>query len=216
MRGKRSTAGSGTLLRHGAPRRGGFTLVEVMVVVVVAGLIGLGVAGTVSVALDTRQRVAERGVEVRSALAWRGLVIDALRNARPPAVAGDTALLLTDATAPDGRPADRLTLLTSGSLPPLYAGTDWVVSLETVGDRVRLMAAPVGVRSIPVEVWAPAGITGLDAAVLTRAPGQEERWWGEWSESSRLPRAVRISFAGRDGTATLPVTVHLPERTALP
>lgn len=216
MTRRRSIPGTSHALRTGSTRPGGFTLVEVMVVVVVAGLIGLGVAGTVSIALDTRERVAERRLEVRSELAWRGLVIDALRNARPPAVPGDTALLLSDGTATDGRPADRLTLLTSGSLPPLHAGTDWVVSLEVVGDRVRLVASPVGVQSVPVEVWAPAGVTGLDAAVLAATPEREARWWDEWSESSRLPQAVRVSFAGRDGTASLPVTVHLPERTVLP
>ena len=200
----------------GSRRRGGFTLVEVMVVVVVAALVGLGVAGTVSIALDTRERVAERRLEVRSELAWRGLVVDALRNARPPAVPGDTALLLTNGTATDGRPADRLTLLTSGSLPPLLPGTDWVVSLEAVGGRVRLLAAPVGVESVPVEIWAPAGITGLEAGVLATTPGQDPRWRDAWSESSRLPQAVRVAFTGREGTASLPVTVHLPERTVLP
>lgn len=196
--------------------RPGFTLVEVMVVVVVAGLVGLGVAGTVSIALDTRERVAERRLEVRSELAWRGLVMDVLRNARPPAVPGDTALLLTDSTTADGRPADRLTLLTSGSLPPLLPGTDWVVSLEAVADRVRLIAAPVGVASVPVEVWAPAGITALDVAVLAATEDEAARWWDEWSEWGRLPQAVRVAFPGRNGTASLPVTVHLPERTVLP
>lgn len=188
--------------------RRGFTLVEVMVVVVVASLIGLGVAGTVSVALDTRERVEARRLGVRSALAWRALVTEALRNARPAAAPEDTALLVIDGTGPDGAPEDRLVLLTAGTLPPLHPGTDWVVSLERVGDRVRLMAAPVGVRSAPVRVQAPAAITGLEVMVLSR---DDDEWLSAWSAAERLPRAVRIRFWTRSGPDAIPLTVGLPE-----
>lgn len=188
-------------------RRQGFTLVEVMIVVVVASLIGLGVAGTVSVALDTRQRVEARRLEVRGALAWRGLVLEALRNARPPAVPGDTALLLLDGTGPGGEARDRLLVLTSGSLPPLYSGTDWVVSVGDVGDGVGLTAAPVGVRAVPVQVRPPEGITGASIEVRETPGGP---WLTEWYQPRTMPAAVRIEFMRADGSVLPPLTARLP------
>jgi prepilin-type N-terminal cleavage/methylation domain-containing protein len=188
-------------------RRPGFTLVEVMVVVVVASLIGLGVAGTVSVALDTRQRVEARRLEVRGALAWRGLVIEALRNARPPAVPGDTALMLLDGEGPGGEPRDRLLVLTSGSLPPLYSGTDWVVSVGAQGEGVGLMAAPVGVRAVPVQVRPPEAVTGMSIEVRETPGGP---WLSEWYHPLTMPAAVRIELIRADGSVEPPLTVRLP------
>lgn len=189
--------------------RRGFTLVEVMVVVVVASLLGLAVAGTVSMALDTRQRVEARRLQVRSELAWRSLVLDVFRNARQPVIRGDSALLLLDGVAPNGTPADRVVLVTAGSFPPLSAGTDWLVSLAA-GDGVRLTAAPVGVAAVPVVVEAPASVTGLDVVVM----GPDGEWRGVWETTWTLPAAVRITFRGTEGALDPPVTVRLPDLEA--
>lgn len=185
--------------------RRGFTLVEVMVVVVVASLLGLAVAGTVSMALDTRQRVEARRLQVRSELAWRSLVVDVFRNARPRVIRGDSALLLLDGVGPDGVPADRVVLVTAGSLPPLSAGTDWLVSLSG-GSGVRLTAAPVGVAAVPVVIEAPDPVMGMDVEVM----GPDGEWEGEWSSPWTLPTGVRITFWGAGGSLDPPVTVRLP------
>lgn len=188
--------------------RSGFTLVEVMVALLIASLLGLAVAGTVTAAIDTRERIESRRLEVRSGLAWRAVVTEALRNTRPPAAPGDTALLVMDGTGPDGAPADRMVFLTEGVLPPLTEGVDWVVSLEPAEDGVRLMAAPVGVRARPVRIPAPAHITGLEVEVLDPSG----RWLAAWDRYFP-PRAVRITFwSGMVPGASVLVRIPAVER----
>ena len=194
--------------------RAGFTLVEVTVALVLAGVVALAVAGSVSAALDTRSRLESRRLEIRSRLAWRGIVGEALRNARAAAAPGDTAFLLLDGTLPDGQPGDRLAFLAAGVTPPLSAGLDWVVSLAPAvdGSGVRLTASPVGVRAAPTVLAAPHSVTGVQIEVL----GPDGRWVEEWTRPFVRPTAVRITYWSAAGPAGPPWTVALPAVEAEP
>jgi prepilin-type N-terminal cleavage/methylation domain-containing protein len=186
--------------------RRGLTLVEVMVALVIAGLLAVGVAGTVGAAIDTRERLESRRLETRSRLAWRAVLTEALRGVRPPAAIGDTAFLLVDGVGPDGVPGDRLAFLTGGVLPPLNPGVDWVAELGSGSRGLRLMAAPVGVRAAPVLVPAPGGIIGLQAEARTA----DGRWLDAWIDTGSRPVAVRLTFWSASGPVHDPLTVAIP------
>ncbi|MEJ2205755.1 MAG: prepilin-type N-terminal cleavage/methylation domain-containing protein, partial [Gemmatimonadota bacterium] len=63
-------------------RRGGFTLVEVMVGLVITSVVALLVYGAIGTAADTQARLADGRTAVRGEMAWRALVAAAVRGIR--------------------------------------------------------------------------------------------------------------------------------------
>ncbi len=192
-----------------APRRagGGFTLLELMVAIVLAGVVALLVYGAAGAAVDAQSRLEQRRLALRSARAWQAIVEDALRNARPAPTRQDTAFVIEDRVDAAGRPADRLAFVTAGSLPPLTADADWRVVLQSSGGALYLTAAPVGVDAPPRSVIAPAGVTGVDVRVLSVT--REPEWIDEWRFPRIVPRAIQLTYWTEQGPLA-PVRLNLP------
>ncbi len=178
-----------------------------MVAIVLAGVVALLVYGAAGAAMDAQTRLEQRRLALRSARAWHAIVEDALRNARPAPTRQDTAFVIEDRVGATGRPDDRLTFVTAGSLPPLTADADWRVVLQTVGGSLGLTAVPVGVEAPPRTVLAPARINGLDVQVLgvTREP----QWIDEWRFPRIVPRAIQLTY-WTDAGPLAPVRLTLP------
>ena len=189
--------------------RRAFTLVEVMVAVVVTGVIVLAVFGSLGAALDTRERLEERRLALRSQLAWRAMIGDALRNARPAAARGDTVFYLEDRIGRGGVPEDRVAFIAAGGQPPLTPDADWVVVLEAGADGLHMLAAPLGVVAVPREIPAPPGLVGLDARVLSSTP-EGRSWVTEWQREMALPEMVELTFWTDAGTAGEPLRIAFP------
>lgn len=186
----------------------GFTLVEVLAALVLTGVVALLVYGAAGAALETERRLDEGRIRRQEARAWRALVTDALRNARPARIRGDTAFWVDDGRGPDGTPADRLRFLTAGGLAPLTPDADWLVSIEPVGNGLVLTAAAVGVVGPPRLVRGPAGVRGLDVRVtgFTR----ELEWTARWRFPALVPGGVELVWWTASGAAdTLRLTVPL-------
>jgi prepilin-type N-terminal cleavage/methylation domain-containing protein len=188
--------------------RGGFTLLELLVAIVLAGVLALLVYGAAGAGFDTQERLAESRAATQSARAIHAVLTDALRNARPGARFGDTAFVIEDGRAAGGRPADRLSFITSGATPPLTPDVDWRIVLESTGNRTTLTGSPLGMSDPPSVILPTPGISGLDVRVLP--PGARRRWAEGGIAFTEVPRAVEITWWSDTGVVGLPVRVVLP------
>jgi prepilin-type N-terminal cleavage/methylation domain-containing protein len=178
--------------------RPAFTLLELMLAIVMTSVVALLVYGTLQVGLDARARLAERLVTDQSHRAVRVILGDALRNVRPPAGVDDSVFILRRGTNAAGRPADTLSFLTGGSIPPLTSDSDWMVSLAASDSGVTMWARAVGAR-LPARLVAHLpGVTGLEVRV--RRVGADSSWTADWPAQRALPAAVAITFWSDSGT----------------
>jgi prepilin-type N-terminal cleavage/methylation domain-containing protein len=188
--------------------RGGFTLLELLVAIVLASVLALLVYGAAGAGFDTQERLAQSRAATQSARAMHAVLTDALRNARPGARFGDTAFVIEDGVAAAGRPADRLSFITSGATPPLTADVDWRIVIESTGSGTTLTGTPLGMSAPPVAVVPAPGISGLDVRVLPA--GARRRWTAGGIAFTQVPRAIEITWWSDTGAVGLPVRVVLP------
>jgi hypothetical protein len=181
---------------------------ELLVAVVLAGVVALLVYGAASAGADVHERLWAKRDALQSARAMRIAIVDALRNARPALAYGDTVFALEDRTDPSGRPADRLSFVAAGALPPLTADADWAVTIEPTPEGLVLTAVPLGFAEPPRAIARLVGVTGLDVRVLLPGPGQS--WADRWVQRTKLPRAVELTYWADTGMAGSPVRLVLP------
>src|SRR5207237_7207287 len=130
------------------------------VAIVVAGIVALLGYGTVAAGRETQMRLTERRHAFETAQAFRAMLEDALRNARPSRVSGDTTFWIESRLDARGRPHDRLWFITAGGTPPLTPDADWQVSLESDADGVVMTGTLVGVVAPARGVCRDAAATG--------------------------------------------------------
>jgi prepilin-type N-terminal cleavage/methylation domain-containing protein len=188
-------------------RKSGFTLIEVLVSIVLVAVVSLLVYGAAQAARDTQVRIADERRSLQSALAIRLLLQNALAGAQTTLLGVDTMLILENRVSSRGTPRDRITFVTSGDIPPLSPGADWIVTLESTPRGLSLTAGPRGIR-VPTRVLARLpGVTGLDVRV--RHPDIGEGWSQEWNQPSVLPEAVELTYRTDSGPVGVPLTVSL-------
>lgn len=187
--------------------RRGFTLLELMVAIVLAGVVALLVYGAVDAATGTQERLAAQRRALQSARAARATLHDALRNAQPARIRGDTAFLLEDRRDAAGRPLDRLSFIAAGAFPPLTSDADWAVTVEPTPEGLLLTAQPIGVAAPPRVILGAPGVVGLDVRVqeMTR----ERAWADRWRFPALVPRAVELTYWTGDGPLYPPVRLAL-------
>lgn len=184
--------------------RRGFTLLEVMVALTVTGVVVTLSYTAMRAGLDTSQRIEEHRAAGEAGVAFRALVIDALRHAQPGVIGGPAVFFHRDRTGADGGAADSVAFATRGIEEPAGASAVWVASIWRDGDRV-LFVAECGQR-IPVSA-AFSGITSFDLQTLGRGPGA--LWERQWSDASIAPQAVRLILRGGvESIADVPIVVR--------
>ena len=188
--------------------RAAFTLIELLVAIVVAGIVALLVYGAAGAAIATQERLAARRAAVQTVRAIRAVLTDALRNARPSTRFGEPAFVIEDGATPAGRPADRLSFVTSGGTPPFTGEVDWRVVLESTADGVTLTGVPLGMSDPPHVVVRAPGLIGVDVRALGLGAA------GKWSEGrvafAQIPRAVEVTYWSDSGAVGVPTTVVFP------
>jgi prepilin-type N-terminal cleavage/methylation domain-containing protein len=185
----------------------GFTLLELLVAIVLTAVVALLVYGAAGVAVDTQQRLEAKGLEVRARQAWRTTLQEAFRNTRPAATYRDTAFYLEERMV-GGRPADRVTFITAGSMPPLTPDSDWIVTLEASNEGLVLWARPVGAVVPARRVVGVPGVTGLDVRVLDYEP--PAGWRETWEYARFVPAAVELTYWSEEGPVGPPERLWLP------
>jgi prepilin-type N-terminal cleavage/methylation domain-containing protein len=187
--------------------RRGFTLLEVIVSITVAGIIALLAYGSASAGFDTRDALARHRATTESELRARALIADALRHASDEADPGQPAFELTDAMDANGLPSDELTFLTRGVMPPLGASELWIVSLAPSPKGLVIRAKSSSAANAAGVVATVAGVRGLEVEAMSIA---DRSWTGAWASSAQIPAAARLTFydaaGGRIGA---PLVVRL-------
>jgi prepilin-type N-terminal cleavage/methylation domain-containing protein len=187
--------------------RSGFTLIEVLVSIVLTAVVALVVYGAVGAARDTQARIAHERKSLQSALAMRLLLGGALAGAQATFLAADTTFVLENRTNARGIPQDRVTLTTSGNLPPLSSGADWIVTLEASGQGLRLVGRPMGFRAPARLLALLPGVSGLSVRVRHLDLGGN--WSDEWPSPEVLPEAVELVYWTESAPVGVPLTVSL-------
>ena len=187
--------------------RRGFTLLELLVAIVLAGVVALLVYGAARAGSDTEARLSASRRRWQAERAMRTLLEDALRNARPPTRAGDAAFTLHAQTSGAGVPQDQLTFVTRGGFPPLTADADWRVTIETTAAGLSVIALPLSVRTPERVVGSLPEVTGLEIRVLAPSGGP---WSRQWVLAAAFPRAVALTFWTDSGPRGAPLRVALP------
>ena len=191
--------------------RRAFTLLELIVSIVVAGLIALLVYGSASAGFDTRDALARYRTTSESELTARVMITDALRHASDEADKGAAAFDLVDATDARGMPTDQLSFLTRGILPPLGASGVWTMTLAPSARGLLVRATPTlspGQRQGTGSITALLGpIRGLDVRVMSLI---DRAWSASWPSNGQLPAAVELTFYDAAGAPVgAPVVVRL-------
>lgn len=190
-------------------RRGGFTLLEVMVAIVLTSVVALVTFGTIQAAFALDERLDDHRGRAEAQMILRTFLVDALRH--PPEEGGsamnEMLFELGDRSDARGFPLDEIRFLSRGITPPLGASGSWAVTLGAEDGGVRLRAAPVGTSAAaPIEAWI-GGARGLNVRVLYRTGDLE--WSERWDVSGRVPVAVELAFINEAGApASPPLVVH--------
>ena len=188
--------------------RRGFTLLELMVSLAIAGIIALLVYGSASAGFDTRDALARHSAGAEAELKVRVMLTDALRHASDESNPGSLAFDLVDATDVGGMPSDQLTFLTRGVAPPLGASALWRVTISTSPSGLAFAATPADAPSTTAQVVAVVPqIRGLDVTVMSLT---DQTWTNVWPSGGQLPPAVRLTLHDAEGRVVgAPVVVRL-------
>ena len=189
-------------------RRGGFTLLELLVALTLTGVVALLVYGVAAVALDTEERLEAQQLASRSERAWHAVVEDALRNVRANSDYPRATLALEQHFDAMGRPQDRLEFITAGWTPPLTGDSDWSVRIESAGGHLVLTATPIGLNTPTPRVVEWPAATGLDVAAFGGL--QQPTWVETWADRRILPLALELTYWTDAGSPGAPVVITLP------
>jgi prepilin-type N-terminal cleavage/methylation domain-containing protein len=186
----------------------GFTLLELIVSLAIAGVIALLVYGSASAGFDTRDALARHASGAEAELKVRSLLTDALRHASDESNPGTVTFEVVDATDVRGMPMDRLTFLTRGIIPPLGASPLWRVTVAASSSGLAFAASPADAPSAAAPLGAVVPhVRGLDVSVTSTA---DRTWVNGWPSSGQLPSAVRLTFHDAEGRLVgAPVVVRL-------
>lgn len=201
-------------------RRGGFTLLEVVVALTVAGAVTAGAYGILLSVSASRERVARERERVLPAVAAR----EALAAWLAGAATLDQGGPFRGIDRRDGPlPADELSFVVGdgGTLHPGPRRIRLWVERRFAAPRQGLLAeiGPVGGGAADTLEVAP-GAAGMDVRYRTRVQGVD-RWLDGWSAGAELPDAVelrllpapeRAADARGDG---LPGPLRLPVRATI-
>lgn len=181
-------------------RRRGVTLLEVVLAVTVAALVGMAAASALQAASSASEQVTRTRRAAEGEARLRTLLTDAARHI-PPALMVDGARLRLDGTAE--RPV--LRFATRGVVPPLGTGAVWWVTVRQSGDSLVVEAAPPTSSPLPARRLVVPGVATLAVRVLdAEAPS----WQGGWTLAGRLPQALEVAW-------TLPAAAPPPLRVRL-
>jgi prepilin-type N-terminal cleavage/methylation domain-containing protein len=176
-------AGHPCPVRATARGEAGFTLLEVIVALILTSLVVMLAYGAAQLSFDAKARLGAERRALQGQRAARQMLADALRNVQPPQRPTDPPFELH---------ADRLSFVAAGGAPPLDPDYDWLISVGPAGDRVALVAKPLGNAPTQEVSFTLPQVTRWDVRVLV--PGNTLGWLREWPAGSVLPRAVEMRF----------------------
>lgn len=205
-------------------RQNGFTLVELLVALTVAGLVVAAAHAALGALSDAASRSRAAREPVQAGAAARAMLEGWMRAAAAP----DSTRPFLGTHRTDGREAvDELSFFISdaGSLRPgpqrvrLWVDRDLLTPAQ--GLLAELRPVRGGGPAPPETLQIAAAATGLTARYLVRLDGRD-RWLAEWQSELLLPRAVELRLTrlarirlGAPDEGGLPPLLTLPLRVPM-
>ncbi|MEO5588486.1 MAG: prepilin-type N-terminal cleavage/methylation domain-containing protein [Gemmatimonadaceae bacterium] len=176
-------------------RRGGFTLLELMLAIVITGLVTLIAYSAITVGLDTQERVERHRREAQSRALFRPFISDALRHIADVAGTGTPVFLISAVVGPTG--GESVTFLTRGVQSPLGSSGLWRLTLIPSAMGLHVQADPLEDASRSKISSVIPGVTALRLRIL--ATRQDKVWVSNWDATRQQPYAVKIELLDSGG-----------------
>lgn len=193
-------------------RNAGFTLLETMVALALAGVVAWLTQVTVTVAVDVCRRADEHLTEVRTAGRVRAQLSAWLAAARLDPGAGDVFAAI-DGYSSLGTSDDRLEFVTTQAEPESTTPARLIIEIDHdsataehgLVATLHYIGEPTTRRLVLAE-----GASGFRARYLFRN-GTDATWYSGWNSTASLPSAVELLVIGDDlpPLLTLPLTVNM-------
>lgn len=183
----------------------GFTLVEMLVALALAGVVLLALSGGLALTTRGAERLAAATMRIDDARhldLWLRREIEA---ALPPDAGGAMR-------RPFAGTRDALRFLTIAADDGGHCETS--IALESppdtrAGSQLVLLRQPLG-GGLPARIVLARGVAGLEIAYWGRAAEDAAaRWHADWSDLRVLPAMLRIALRMADGTQRPPLLVRL-------
>lgn len=166
----------------------GFTLLEIVVALTIAGLLALAARAALVAGLDTQDRVRAHVAVTEGEARFRALAVRALRHMADAPAAGVAPFVLRDTVTESGEPSHVLEFYSRGFGSTPGSGRTALVRLApSAGDRLTISLSDGG-----TTVWTGtvAGIYALRAR-MRDATGA---WVDAWPPTSQMPSAVALEL----------------------
>ncbi len=176
-------------------RRGGFTLLELMLAIAITGMVALIAYAAITVGLDTQERVERHRREAQSRALFRPFISDALRHITNVAGTGMPVFrILTEAGSARG---ESVTFLTRGIQSPLGSSGLWQLTLIPSAAGLHVQADPLEDPSRSSISSVLPGVTEMRLRIL--ATKQDKVWASNWDATRQQPYAVKIELLDSAG-----------------
>ncbi len=179
--------------------RRGFTLLEIVVALTIAGLIALAVRATLSAGMDIEERVQRHVAHTEGDARFRALLTQALRHMADAPAPGIAPFTMRD-TMVDGVASSVLEFYSRGLAASAGSGSAMHVRVAPAADGLTIEGRGAG-GTLALSGVAP-GIRAIRARLRTPAGD----WVAVWPHTLQHPSAVEIEFAaGKDGRPLVPL-----------
>jgi prepilin-type N-terminal cleavage/methylation domain-containing protein len=178
----------------------GFTLLEIVVALAIAGLLALAARAALVAGLDTQDRVRAHVAVTEGEARFRALVVQALRHMTDAPDAGIAPFVVRDTITETGAPSHVLEFYSRGFGASAGSGRAALVRVApAAGDRLTISLHDGGAIS-----WSgtATGIHALRARMRTTAG----EWVDSWPATLQVPAAVALELrSARTGVQPVPL-----------
>lgn len=166
----------------------GFTLIEVIVALTLAGIIALAARAALVAGMDTEERLQRHTTQSEGDARFRALLVQALRHMSDAPATGLAPFTLRDTIVDGGRASQTAQFYTRGLGFPAGSGAILRINVAPGAEGLTIVA-----RRADGAVVLRGVAQGLGAMhVRTRTPSGE--WLDAWPRTLQVPVAVVVNF----------------------
>ena len=175
--------------------RRAFTLLEVLVALIIAGIVALAARAALSGGMDTEERVRMHAARTEGDARFRALLVSVLRHLTDAPAAGVTPLVVRDTLLAERGQSHALEFYSRGLSLPAGGGATLRIELVPSDDGLTIHAYDSH------DVMRVSGRAPGLAGVRLRFRTLSGEWLDQWPRTLQVPAAVAIDFTPRSGSA---------------